>query len=69
MPRSLGQCCLEKMMDLLVVGGAAEVLPVSLSCPCHPIESSSLHHRFGVNAERDGSDLYSIRTARCKPVL
>jgi hypothetical protein len=56
-------------MDLLVVGGAAEVLPVSLSCPCHPIESSSLHHRFGVNAERDGSDLYSIRTARCKPVL
>jgi hypothetical protein len=29
---SLGRCCLEKV-DLLMAGGAAEVLPVSLSCP------------------------------------
>ena len=27
-----GRCCLEKV-DLLMAGGAAEVLPVSLSCP------------------------------------
>ena len=32
MLRSLGRCCLEKV-DLLMAGGAAEVLPVSLSCP------------------------------------
>jgi hypothetical protein len=32
MLRSLGQCCLGKM-DLLMAGGAAEVLPVPLNCP------------------------------------
>ena len=30
--RSLGRCCLG-LVDLLVAGGAAEVLPVSLNCP------------------------------------
>jgi len=30
--RSLGRCCLG-LMALLMVGGAAEVLPVSLNCP------------------------------------
>ena len=30
--RSLGRCCLG-LVALLVAGGAAEVLPVSLSCP------------------------------------
>ena len=30
--RSLGQCCMG-LVALLVVGGAAEVLPVSLNCP------------------------------------
>jgi hypothetical protein len=32
MLRSLGRCCLGKV-DLLVAGGAAEVLPVPLNCP------------------------------------
>jgi len=32
MLRSLGRCCLGKV-DLLVAGGAAEVLPLPLSCP------------------------------------
>jgi hypothetical protein len=32
MLRSLGRCCLG-LVALLVVGGAAEVLPVSLNCP------------------------------------
>jgi len=30
--RSLGRCCL-KLVAVLVTGGAAEVLPVSLNCP------------------------------------
>jgi len=31
--RSLGRCCLGSVAVLLVAGGAAEVLPVSLNCP------------------------------------
>jgi len=34
--RSLGRCCLG-LVALLVVGGAAEVLPVSLNCPLLPL--------------------------------
>ena len=32
--RSLGRCCLG-LVALLVAGGAAGVLPISLNCPCH----------------------------------
>jgi len=33
MPRSLSQCCLGMVGLLVVAGGAADVLPVLLSCP------------------------------------
>jgi hypothetical protein len=40
--RSLGRCCLG-LVALLVAGGAAEMLPVPLNCPCHFEEPTPLH--------------------------
>ena len=33
--RSMGRCCLGLLVALLVAGGAAGMLPVSLNCPLH----------------------------------
>ena len=69
MLRSLGQCCLGKV-DLLVAGGAAEVLPVPLNCPLpllrtHPPSLLVCCFLFC----GDGSNQYSIRTAGGKPIF
>ena len=71
MLRSLGRCCLGKV-DLLMAGGAVEVLLVSLSCPLPatpkvpPLFIASLL-LFCVHG--DGSNQYSIRTAGGKPIF
>ena len=38
--RSLGRCCLG-LVALLVAGGAAGMLPVSLNCPLPPLQSKT----------------------------
>jgi len=64
MLRSLVRCCLEKLDLLVLAGGAAEVLPFSLSCPLpllrtHPPKLLVCCFFYSCG---DGSNQYSIRT-------
>ena len=66
----MGRCCLGKV-DLLMAGGAAEVLLVSLSCPLpllrtHPTFVASL---LRLCFRGDESNQYSIQTAGGKPMF
>jgi len=61
MLRSLGRCCLGKV-NLLMAGGAVEVLPVSLSCPLYanpkippPFIASLLLLCYCVDVQKCGS--------------
>ena len=71
MLRSLGRCCLGKV-DLLIVGGAVEVLLPGLpqfppATPKNPPPSIASLLLFCFRG--DGSNHYSIRTAGREPIF
>ena len=71
MLRSLGRCCLGSV-DLLMAGGAAEVLLVSLSCPLSLLRSNPPSFTASLLPfcfRGDGSNQYSIRTAGGVPIF
>jgi len=71
MLRSLGQCCLGKV-GLLMVGGAAEVLLVSLTCPLPLLRTHPppfIASLLFFCSYKDGSNQYSIRAAWGKPIF
>jgi len=71
MLRFLGRCCLGKV-DLLMAGGAVEMLLVSLNRPLPPLRTHPpllLASLLLFSFCGDGSYQYSIWTAGSKPIF
>ena len=65
----MGRCCLEKVDLLVAAGSAAEVLPLSLSCPLPILRTPPPPFASLLLVHGDGSKQYSIRTAGGKPIF